>query len=235
VADPARRRWLALAWVALLPACAPQPTQAPRLAPREPPDFPHGFYRELRARGQPVYAVDATSSLILIEVRRGGSLARFGHDHVVASRDVAGLIAPQQGRADFFVPLERLVVDEPRWRVEAGFDTQPSESDIAATHANMLTRVLEVERYPFAQIAVSGVVAEAGSQRATLAIGLHGTGVVIEQAVDIERDAVAIRIEGRLALEQSRFGIVPFSILGGAIQVQDRLVLRFRLRALRIG
>jgi len=38
-------------------------------------------------------------------------------------------------------------------------------------------------------------------------------------------------ITGMLGLNQSDFGIVPFSILGGAIQVQDRISLRFRIHA----
>ena len=53
-------------------------------------------------------------SRIVIEVRRGGTLAQLGHDHVVVSHDVAGYVAPAEGRADLYVRLDRLVVDEPR-------------------------------------------------------------------------------------------------------------------------
>jgi hypothetical protein len=41
-------------------------------------------------------------------------------------------------------------------------------------------------------------------------------------------------VTGTFAIEQSKFGIAPFSILGGAIAVQDRVSISFRLRALRM-
>ena len=65
-----------------------------------------------------------------------------------------GISHRTSGRADLYVPLDTLVVDEPALRAEAGFDTQPSAADIAGTRRNMLEKVLEADRYPFALIAV---------------------------------------------------------------------------------
>ena len=39
---------------------------------------------------------------------------------------------------------------------------------------------------------------------------------------------------GSLAIDQSQFGIVPFSILGGAIAVQDRVNITFQIVASRV-
>ena len=39
---------------------------------------------------------------------------------------------------------------------------------------------------------------------------------------------------GLVLTRQSDFGIAPFSILNGALQVQDRVDLRFRIHARRI-
>ena len=118
----------------------PVSTAPPSLPTGAPPDFPHAYYRQLQAQGKPVFRVDAARSQVVIEVRRGGSLARLGHDHVVASHDVAGNIAPDEGRADFYVRLDALTVDEPDLRASAGFDTQPDADDIAGTRRNMLQR-----------------------------------------------------------------------------------------------
>ena len=41
-------------------------------------------------------------------------------------------------------------------------------------------------------------------------------------------------VNGRVALEQSNFGFDPFSIPGGALQVQDRVDVRFMIRAGRV-
>src|SRR5437763_8154402 len=143
---------------ALLGGCAPL-LRGP--APAAPPaDFPDGYYREALAQGKPVFRVDPAESLVVIEVRRSGSLARLGHDHVVASREVVGYVAPDEGRADLYVALARMQVDEAALRAEAGFDTQPTESDIEGTRANMLAKVLEADKFPFALISVAGANAK---------------------------------------------------------------------------
>lgn len=227
-----RMRIALLAAAALLAACAPQVRERIPAAPQVPAEFPAAYYERLAAQGKPVYRVDPAQSLVAIEVRRTGSLARLGHDHVVASHDVGGLVAPAEGRADLYVPLDRLAVDEPALRAEAGFDTQPSQSDIAGTRGNMLEKVLETERYPFALVAARGV-ADRGAATLEVAITLHGATRTIAVPARIALGGEEIRADGTLALDQSDFGIVPFSILGGAIAVRDRLDLRFSIRARR--
>jgi hypothetical protein len=154
----------------MLAGCAPL-LREPVSAPAAPPaDFPEGYYREALAQGKPVFRVDPAESLVVIEVRRAGSLARLGHDHVVASHEVRGYVAPDEGRADLYVPLARMQVDEPALRKQAGLDTQPTESDIEGTRANMLEKVLEAEKFPFALIRVSGVKAK--EKKTTLAVAI---------------------------------------------------------------
>src|SRR6266508_6525710 len=158
----------------MLAGCAPL-VREPAPAPAVPPaDFPEGYYLEALAQGKPVFRVDSRESLVVIEVRRSGSLARLGHDHVVASHEVGGYVAPDEGRADLYVQLERLEVDEAALRAEAGFDTQPTESDIEGTRANMLEKVLEAEKFPFALIGVSGANTRRGDVTLNVAITLHG-------------------------------------------------------------
>jgi hypothetical protein len=40
---------------------------------------------------------------------------------------------------------------------------------------------------------------------------------------------------GELRLRQSDFGITPFSVLGGALTVEDELRVRYRLLARRVA
>ena len=225
---------LAIAILAgLISACAPQIREQVPPEKAAPPAFPEAYYREAAAQGKTVFRVEPAQSLIVIEVRRGGSLARLGHDHVVASHDTEGYAAPDEGRADLYVRLERLVVDEPALRAEAGFDTQPSESDIAGTRRNML-KVLDAEQFPIAFIRVRGV--ETGRKDVTLpvAITLHGITRTLQAPAQVETEADRMSVTGRLAFNQTDFGIVPFSILNGALQVQDRVDLRFRIHARRM-
>jgi YceI-like domain len=229
------RAVLAAALVALMLAgCAPL-VRGPTGAPAAPPaDFPEEYYREAAVQGKRVFRVDPAESLIAIEVRRSGSLARLGHDHVVASHEVVGYIAPDVGRADLYVALERLAVDEPALRAEAGFDTQPAESDIEGTRANMLDKVLEAEKFAFALIGVAGANAKQKKTSLAVAITLHGHTHTLQVPAEIEADAERMSVTGRLSFNQTDFGITPYSLLGGAIAVQNRLDLRFRIRARRL-
>lgn len=214
------RRAVATACIALLASCAQQPP-APKPVSGAPQDFPFEYYR----KAQPVFEVDPARSLVVITVRRGGSLARLGHDHVVASHDLVGFVAPAEGRADLYFALDRLVVDEAPLRAEARLDTQPSESDIEGTRRNMLESVLQADKFPFAVVRIS----DSGAATVTL----HGVTREMKIPLSIERAAGEIAASGRFEILQSDFGMVPMSILGGAITVVDRLELRFSIVARR--
>ena len=175
-----------------------------------------------------MFEIDPARSLVVVEVRRAGSLARLGHDHVVASHDLRGYLAPDERRADLYVRLDRLTVDEPQLRAQAGFDTQPSAEDIAGTRRNMLGRVLDAEAHPYALIAVTR---KAGTSDLDVAITLHGVTRHVSVEAAIESNAGDYVVTGTLAFDQTDFGIRPFSLLGGALAVADRLHLRFTVVA----
>lgn len=217
----------------LLAGCV---AQIPRSADGEgesPAEFPGAHYVRAAARGQPVYAVDPASSLVVIEVRRGGALAQLGHDHVVASHDVRGYVVPADARADLYLRLDRLVVDERELRAEAQFDTQPSAEAIAGTRTNMLGK-LGAGTHPWALVAVRDVAVDATGSRMNATITLNGITRAMQLSPQIVVTAEEASVNGRVTLEQTNFGIAPFSILGGALQVQDQVVVRFRIRARRM-
>jgi hypothetical protein len=214
----------AIALAALLAGCMPKPRPA---MPDAPPEFPRAYYEEAASKGLSVHRIDPQQSLVVIEVRRGGSLARLGHDHIVSARNVQGYVAPDAGRADLYIALEELVVDEPALRKAAGFDTQPTAADIASTRANMLEKVLEADKFPRALIGIE----RKGADRVTATVTLHGVTRALDVPARIAADKDRTSVSGTLELNQTDFGITPFSILGGAIQVQDRLVLAFTIHA----
>jgi hypothetical protein len=194
-----------------------------------PAVFPESYYRQAQALGKKVLQINPERSLVTIEVRRAGTLARLGHDHVVASHDIHGYVAPDEGRADLSIPLAKLTIDEPKLRAEVGFDTQPTAEAIEGTRNNMLTKVLEVERYPLALIHITRIDPALTTLR--VSITLHGSTRTFEVPVKIEMLATGMLVRGSVSFTQSEFGMVPYSVLGGAIQVQDRLDLQFRIEA----
>jgi hypothetical protein len=228
----ALRRMLAFAvTVLLLGACAPQPAERAPSQAAGPEGFPEQVYLRAAAEGRPVFRIDPASSIVVVEVHRAGSLARLGHDHVVASHDVHGYIEPDAGRADLYVALDRLAVDEPELRKQARFDTEPTAEAIAGTRRNMLEKTLEADRYPYASI---GVRRTAGAAAADVSIVLHGTTRTMQVSLAVTESPEAITVNGELALRQTDFAITPLSVVGGAIQVQDEVKLRFDIRAHRM-
>jgi hypothetical protein len=218
-----------MAFVAACTQIAPRLDTAGHAAPA---DLPEAWYREAAAQGDPVLRIDPSASLVVIEVRRAGRLAQLGHDHVVASHDVHGLIAPKAMRADVYVPLERLTVDEASLRRESGFDTVVSDEAIAGTRSNMLGPVLHADANPYARIAVRGID---GNHVLHLDVTVNGVTRTQDVTADVGASGDEMTISGRMALVQSDFGITPLSILRGAVQVQDEVSIRFSLRAKRAG
>ncbi|MBS0344741.1 MAG: YceI family protein [Proteobacteria bacterium] len=194
-------------------------------------------YAQAASRGDPVYRVDSGATLVTLTVRRAGSLARLGHDHIIASHSVQGYVAPKSGDADLYVPLAELSVDEPALRAQAGFDTQPTASDIEGTRTNMQDKVLEVQQFPHAFIRVRGASASAlaaGTAPAAVTVTLHGTDRTLNVPLVLTMTPDGLTTRGALELKQTDFGITPLSILGGAVQVKNEVEVRFDIRALRL-
>lgn len=211
-----------------LAACAPPPPiQEPVRSERAPPGFPAGDYERMSQHGMDVFAVDPPHSRVLIEVGRAGRLARLGHEHAIVAHDVRGYVAPQAGRADFFVGVDTLIVDEPDARREAGLDTQPSPDDIAGTRENMLGKVFDAGRHPFVRLRVAS--AEVGRPPAQVAVEVNGVERSVPVTLQLRSEAKRLVASGGFSLDQSDFGIVPFSVLGGALQVRDRVDVRFTI------
>ena len=220
-----KRLCTSLVLLAGLCACAPAPLR--HAVPAASADY-SAWYLAASAR-EPVYRIDAARSLIAVTVRRGGPFARFGHDHVVASRSVSGWVAPRTGRTDFQFRLDQLSVDEKPLRDAAGLDTNPSADDIAGTRANMLGKVLDAARYPVVSLHAQRIAGVPGSLRLT--VTLHGVTRVLDVPARIETSDAAVSAAGTLRLLQSDFGITPMSIMGGALSVQDAMEMRFSIVA----
>jgi hypothetical protein len=229
-----RLRLVLLLAAAAVAACVPQEMRPTVAGPADATqDGLRRQYDGIARSGQPVFEIDPGRSIVIIEVRRAGTLAHLGHDHVVASHDVRGYIAPREGRADVYVSVADLVVDEAQLREAAVFDTQPSAADIAGTRNNMLTRVLRSGEHPFVFVSVTG--ARAGATHRVVRPTLIVNGIERAQDVDatINETDESIRVTGQTVVLQTDFGIRPFSILGGALQVADAITVRFDIFARR--
>ena len=149
---------------------------------------------------------------------------------MVASRTVEGSVAPGLGRADLQFRLDQMSVDETALRADAGFNTQPSADAIAGTRHNMLSKVLDADRYPVVAIAVRGK-ADDGDQALQVTITLHGVSRTQAVPVRIVHAGKTLTASGATTIKQTDFGLVPFSVMGGAMAVEDQLDLQFSVVA----
>jgi len=216
----------------MLAACAqPIPyereTSAPPLEQVEPAQT---------AAATAVYRIRSEESLLLIRVGRAGKMAHLGHDHAVASIDVQGFVEiaadPSASRAEIAMPLLNLLVDEPEYRQRLELDKEISSDDVAGTYSNM-RKVLEAELFPWVKVVASFAAADAVPPVLKVSIAMHGEAHEYLLPVQLEVSDERLSVSGELVIKQSDFGLVPFSAVGGLLQVADELQIEFDLRAVR--
>ncbi len=184
--------------------------------------------------------IDSSRSRLLVKVYRDGRMASLGHNHVISSDALAGEVYLAPDVADSVVevrvPVDRFVIDDPALRAEAGPDF-PGELDadaVSGTRANMLgEKQLDSANWP--QIILRGRIA--GGQLPELELvaevrvrdQVHAFSVPVDVAV-MES---SLRATGRFSLSQTELGLVPFSVMMGALQVRDTLDIEFDITASR--
>jgi YceI-like domain len=226
------------ALVLVLAACG-----APRLrhaAPQNPaesaatPDLP------LAGR---VYRIDESQSELRILVYRAGPLARFGHNHVIVNRAIRGAVnlADAAGASVFRlnVPVAAFEVDDAQARREEGpdFASEIPDNAKSGTLLNMLSAaLLDADEFPVItvnSVAISDAqgASGAGSLIATVAISVAGHESTIDVPFALQSDSRHLSATGSLELRQSALGLTPYSLMLGALQVQDAMTIKFKFIA----
>ena len=186
--------------------------------------------------------VDPERTVVTVFVRRAGPLARLGHDHVITSADEAGSVrlgnTPADSSFELTLPVDRLQVDLPAARAAAGLEfAAPVPDDArAGTRHNMLrAEVLDGQHFPAITLRSSAASGAWPQPIVRVAVTLKGVEREQEIPVVVERDADGLTARGEMRLNQTDFGITPFSVAGGAIRVADTLEIRFEIAAASPG
>jgi hypothetical protein len=221
-----------LGCAALLAAC-PAP---PRVGPPAPAPAA-GVATRL---GTP-YTIAAAESLLTIRVYKGGALAAAGHNHVIASHELAGIIyvpgEPLESSFEVQVPLESLSVDEAELRAQAGPDFPPEVPETAreGTRRNMLgPALLNAVNDPeivLSTVRLAPAQPPQSAVQARVQALVRGTAHEFDVLVRYERSGARLVVSGDTVLKQSELGLKPFSAMLGALQVQDEMHIFFRIVA----
>lgn len=228
---------------AMLAASCTTRAPAPVLLPQKPiPEISQGqpgHAGEIPLpAGTRAFEIDPERSGITILVYRSGPLARFGHNHVVTSGTETGVAwvgrDPAESGFELRIPVASLVVDDPAARAAAGgqFAGEVPESAREGTYANMTRpEVLDVAEFPDILVRCSGLAGTWEQPVAAAELTIRGVTRRVEVPTELTRAGDTIAARGSLRIRQTDFGITPFSIGGGAIQVGDELDLSFAIVA----
>jgi len=187
------------------------------------------------------YVVDGKASDVRILAFRGGPLAKVGHNHVIRVHDLTGdvYIAPDFHESGFALafPVAKLQVDPADGRADEGADfaVMPSPQAIDGTYRNMTgPALLDAQQFPMITLRSVTLIGPVWGPEATVRVTLHGVAQDLHVPLAITRGDKELFIIGMFTLKTSDFGMTPFSVLGGGLQVLDEVKVRFSIVAHKI-
>lgn len=186
------------------------------------------------------YRIDENQSELRVLVYRAGPLARFGHNHVMVNRAIHGSVNQDLAGASMFsliVPVAGFVVDDAQARRDEGPDFAgdlPDDAKSGTLHNMLSTAVLDADEFPSIavhSVAVSAPEDASGRLMATVAISVAGHESNIDVPFMLANDSRQLSANGSLELRQSALGLIPYSLMLGALQVQDAMTVKFKIVA----
>jgi polyisoprenoid-binding protein YceI len=231
-----------IACTLLAAACTTRPSGPVPLPPKPTPEISTAQPGSGPATGVPAgarsFQIDPGRSSVTILVNRAGPFARFAHNHVVTSGQESGFAwegrDPAGSGFEVHVPVASLVVDDPAARAAAGgeFAGEVPESAREGTYRNMTRpEVLDVAEYPEVIVRCKSLGGTWEQPVAAADLTIRAVTRRVDIPIELERSRDMLVARGSFSIRQSDFGITPFSVAGGAIQVGDELGLSFEIVA----
>jgi hypothetical protein len=213
-------------------ACA---VRHPRPAAPQLPAQPS--LQSLPAPGE--YPIDSSASEVRLLVYRAGALGNLGHNHVLVNRAVTGRVQIGAGVAASSFSLrmraDAFAVDDAQSRQEEGGDFSGDIADDAkaGTRRNMLgSAVLNAAAFPEITVRSTALTGTLNGLNADLEISAAGHTSRLPVPLALRGDAHHLIAAGSMELRQTALGLTPYSLMHGALQVQDAMQLKFKITLL---
>ena len=114
----------------------------------------------------------------------------------------------------------------------ADFPAEVPESARQGTRKNMLgPQLLDADRYPGITLTSVAIEGTREQMRARTRVRVKDQTREITIPVSAKYSSGRIEAQGEFALKQSDLGLEPFSVMLGALVVQDELKVKFRIVA----
>lgn len=188
-----------------------------------------------------IYRLVPGESDLRVLVFRSGSLAGLGHNHVVSSQDLSGIVSAGDTAAtssiEILLPVESLVVDDPAIREKEGsaFSAETSEKDIRGTRRNLMSRkLLDGDRFEEIRIVAQRIFGEFPEINIEAAITIKGSQHLVDLPAIVERYEDRIVASGSTEISHAEFGLSPFTAAFGTMRVGEQMTFKYRIVARKI-
>ena len=210
-------------------ACAARHPRAVTPLPRA-----EAALQSLPAAGE--YSIDSSGSELRLLVFRAGPLSGLGHNHVMVNRSLTGRVQIGAGVSTSSFSLrmraDGFVVDDAQSRQEEGddFPGDIAEDAKAGTKRNMLgSAVLNAAEFPDITVKSTSLSGTLNALNADVEISAAGHTSRIAVPLSLQGDANHFTAVGLVELRQTALGLTPYSLLHGALEVQDAMQLKFKI------
>ena len=178
------------------------------------------------------YSVDSPQSKMEIHVSKEGAFKVFGHDHLIAAKQVSGQAQFDPQKVDnstvtLRISTKSLTVVDPG-------ESEKDRQDVQDTMEG--DKVLEVAKFPvisFTSSSVSAAKKTSDGWQLTLAgkLNLHGVEKPVSFPLHLHADKNELHGQGELSILQTDYGITPIKVGGGTVKVKDKLKITFNVVA----
>jgi len=189
-----------------------------------------------------VYSLVPAESVLTVYAYRAGALASFGHNHVLVLTGLTGeLHVPSdamQVSGDIHARVADFRVDEPAARQAAGadFPGEIAAGDIAGTRQNMLgPQLLDAAHFPELHASILRAQGGPSDYAVSVAVTVRGVGTQQDFPARVTTSPGELAADGEISLSQRALGLAPFSILMGALSVDDSVRVRYHIVARAAG
>jgi polyisoprenoid-binding protein YceI len=185
-----------------------------------------------QAQEKGAYSIDNAKSKLQINVSKEGAFKMFGHDHLIAAKEISGQVQfDGQKMEESTVRLK--VSAKSLTAVDPG-ESEKDRRDVQATMTG--EKVLDATKFPeiaFTSTRVSAVKKNADGWELTLTgkLNLHGVEKQVSFPLQVHAEAGQLRAQGEVSVLQTDHGITPVKAGGGSVKVKDQLKISFTIVA----
>src|SRR5256714_14644388 len=185
------------------------------------------------AQEKGTFSVDGAKSKMEIHVYKEGAFKMFGHDHLIAAKDISGeaRFDPQKIEASSVrlkIPTKSISVVDPG-------ESEKDRKDVQTTMAG--GKVLDVNKFPeitFISTGVSAAKKNPEGWELTLSgkLSLHGKEKPVSFPLQLHVTGDELQGRREISILQTRYGITPVKAGGGAVKAKDKLRINFTVIAI---